>query len=238
MQKNPFANPPLEINLLQKVLDHWHKGRIKKVTMVDGYHKVTTVHGRFIVFALPVEEYLNPNQIMWHARENYLDKLMTDLDKARQPTYRLLLKNPRGEYDSHCSTVHYGDWYYRVYEIIPPPRKNAAAKRTALLLPPRATRKSVARALFMLTEAAVDNQPQLQQLYIVADALRLHLNNNPEQPYNGLGTELACWIGLLIDTPTMGLEYRQNLIDSFPAVLGRFRVKNKPDASKTNLPTP
>lgn len=95
-------------------------------------------------------------------------------------------------------------------------------KDNGYLITPCATRKSLARALFRLADNLLDDQKGLQQLLTIADSLRLYLNNNPEQPSNGVGTEISCWIGLLIDTHEMGLQHRQKLVDSFPDTLGIF----------------
>ncbi len=92
----------------------------------------------------------------------------------------------------------------------------------AYLIPPRGTRKTVARILVQLTDEAVDDQKKLQQLYVLADRLRYFLNTDQEDIHNGLGTEIACWIGLLITTHEMGLEYRKNLIEIFPEELDIF----------------
>lgn len=101
-------------------------------------------------------------------------------------------------------------------------RRKRRKSGNAHLIPNLAKRKTVARILVNLTDESVNDKKRLQDLYVLADKLRYYLNNNPKLPYMGLGTEIACWIGLLITTHEMGLAYRKNLIASFPNELGIF----------------
>lgn len=100
-------------------------------------------------------------------------------------------------------------------------------RRVKRLIPRPARRKTVARILVRWVDEAVDDQKRLQELFIVAHKLKKFLNGDRKDQYNGVGNEIAIWIGLLIDTHEMGLAYRKNLIASFPDELGVFDDKNE-----------
>lgn len=115
-----LANPSLSALDLQRVLDHWYLGPIRKFKMVDGYHKVYTTHGIYLVFArriyvgakkhCPIE---NRQQF-----DLYLQGVLDNLRAAMQPTKQLLKKNYRGELDPSTSAVHQGEYHYLVFELI------------------------------------------------------------------------------------------------------------------------